>query len=157
MKPTAAGSSFSYICFAIYFICTFYSDLLNQKYKKYHVVFYFYLFYLAFDLSIYYKFTSGPLPILRCRTPEWIDNPFNMSGCEVLLSLCKGCLRCVAWFSYWFDNLDLITKGNTYRRCAASTTKKYTSVMIRVCHGRSRFLSCMYIHDKIKIVIPVLS
>ena len=27
------------------------------------------------------------------------------------------------------------------------TTKKYTSVMIRVCHNRSRFLSCMYIHD----------
>ena len=27
------------------------------------------------------------------------------------------------------------------------TTKKYTSVMIRVCHSRLRFLSCMYIHD----------
>ena len=27
------------------------------------------------------------------------------------------------------------------------TTKKYTSMMIRVCHSRSRFLSCMYIHD----------
>ena len=26
--------------------------------------------------------------------------------------------------------------------------KKNTSVMIRVCHSRSRFLSCMYIHDK---------
>ena len=26
------------------------------------------------------------------------------------------------------------------------TTKKYTFVMIRVCHSRSRFLSCMYIH-----------
>ena len=26
--------------------------------------------------------------------------------------------------------------------------KKYTSVMIRVCHSRSRLLSCMYIHDK---------
>ena len=25
--------------------------------------------------------------------------------------------------------------------------KKYTSVMICVCHSRSRFLSCMYIHD----------
>ena len=25
--------------------------------------------------------------------------------------------------------------------------KKYTSVMIRVCHSRSRLLSCMYIHD----------
>ena len=29
-----------------------------------------------------------------------------------------------------------------------TTTKKYTSVMVRVCHSRSRFLSCMYIHDK---------
>ena len=28
-----------------------------------------------------------------------------------------------------------------------STTKKYTSVMIRVCHSRSHFLSCMYIRD----------
>ena len=27
--------------------------------------------------------------------------------------------------------------------------KKYTSVMIRICHSRSHFLSCMYIHDKI--------
>ena len=27
-------------------------------------------------------------------------------------------------------------------------TKIYTSVMIRVCHSRSRFLSCMYIHEK---------
>ena len=26
--------------------------------------------------------------------------------------------------------------------------KKYTSMMIRVCHSRSRFLSCMYIHEK---------
>ena len=26
--------------------------------------------------------------------------------------------------------------------------KKDTSVMIHVCHSRSRFLSCMYIHDK---------
>ena len=34
VKPTAPESSFSYICFAIYFICTFYSDLLNQKYKN---------------------------------------------------------------------------------------------------------------------------
>ena len=29
----------------------------------------------------------------------------------------------------------------------ASLQKKYTSVMIRACHSRSRFLSCMYIHD----------
>ena len=29
-----------------------------------------------------------------------------------------------------------------------NTTKKDTSVMIRVYHSRPRFLSCMYIHDK---------
>ena len=34
-----------------------------------------------------------------------------------------------------------------FERHGASLQKKYTSVMIRVCHGRSRFLSCMYIHD----------
>ena len=34
------------------------------------------------------------------------------------------------------------------RSIVVNTTKKYTSVMIRVCHSRSRFLSCMYIHDK---------
>ena len=34
------------------------------------------------------------------------------------------------------------------KRLAMITTKKYTSVMMRVCHTRSRFLSCMYIHEK---------
>ena len=35
--------------------------------------------------------------------------------------MCRSCLRGVAWFSYWFDNLGLITEGNTYRSCAASS------------------------------------
>ena len=35
--------------------------------------------------------------------------------------MCRGCLRCVAWFSYWFDNLGFISEGNTYRRCVASS------------------------------------
>ena len=34
------------------------------------------------------------------------------------------------------------------RLARLSLQKKYTPVMIRVCHNRSRFLSCMYIHDK---------
>ena len=55
------------------------------------------------------------------RYPKGIDNPFNTSGCEWLLFVCRGCLRCVAWFSYWFDNLGFISEGNTYRRCAASS------------------------------------
>ena len=117
MKPTAPRSSFSYICFAIYFIFTFYSDLLNLKYKN--TLLHFILF--AIYLSIYYKFTSRPFANLEAPYPKGIGNPFNTSGCEVLLFVCRGCLCCVAWFSYWFDNLGFIYEGNTYRRCAASS------------------------------------
>ena len=63
-------------------------------------------------------------PVTRCfwhRYPKGIDNPFNTSGCEVLLFVCRGCLCCVAWFSYWFDNFGFISEGNTYRRCAAAS------------------------------------
>ena len=44
-----------------------------------------------------------------------------MSGCEYLLFVCRCCLRGVRRFSYWFDNLGLITEGNTYRRYTASS------------------------------------
>ena len=63
----------------------------------------------------------GALSRFVAPLPERDDNPFNTSGCEYLLFVCRGCLRCVSWFSYWFDNLGLITEGNTYRRCAASS------------------------------------
>ena len=53
--------------------------------------------------------------------PKGIDNPFNTSGCEYLLCVCRWCLRGVRRFSYWFDNLGLITEGNTYRRYTASS------------------------------------
>ena len=58
---------------------------------------------------------------LEAPHPKGIDNPFNMSGCEYLLFVCRCCLRGVRRFSYWFDNLGLITEGNTYRCCAASS------------------------------------
>ena len=93
-----------------------FSDLLNQNTKIPCCN----LFVLR---SIYpiYKSTALPLPILRRRTPKGIDNPFNTSGCKVLFFMCRDCLRCVAWFFYWFDNLGFISEGNTYRRCAASS------------------------------------
>ena len=97
-----------------------FSDLLNQKYKN-TLLRFILIYFFAFDLSIYYKFTSRPLPTLRRHTPKGTDNPFNTSGCEWLLFVCRGGLRCVAWFSYWFDNLGFISKGNTYCRCAASS------------------------------------
>ena len=46
------------------------------------------------------------------------------------------------------DNERKREKGQCYYPFSTLvTTKKYTSVMIPVCHNRSSFLSCMYIHD----------
>ena len=121
MKPTAPGSSFSYICLVIYFFVAFIFRSIKPKIQKYLAAIYSYLFYLAFDLSIYYKFTSRLFAYLRRCTPERIDNPFNMSGCEKLLFVCRCCLCCIAWFSYWFDNLGFTSEGSTNRRYAASS------------------------------------
>ena len=54
-------------------------------------------------------------------TREGLTTPLFTSGCKYLLFVCRSCLRAIAWFSYWFDNLGLITKGNTYLCCAASS------------------------------------
>ena len=113
VKPMAPGSLSHIFAFAIYFLLAFIFRSIKPKIEKYLAAIYPYLFYLAFNLSIYYKFTSCPLPILRRRTPKGIDNPFNTSGCEVLFFVCRGYLHCVAWFSYWFDNLGFFTNINT--------------------------------------------
>ena len=114
MKPTAPGSLSHIICLCDLFSFAFILISIKPKIQKYLAAIYSYLFYLAFDLSIYYNLSHVCLPILRRRTPEGIDNPFNTSGCEDWLSLCRSHLRCVAWFSYWFDNLGFISEGNTY-------------------------------------------
>ena len=107
--------------FAIYFYFAFISRSIKPKIQKYLAVFYSCLFYLAFDLSIYYNLFHVRSPILRRSYLKGIDNPFYTSGYEYLLFVCMCCLRSVAWFSYWFDNLGFITEGNTYHRCAASS------------------------------------
>ena len=44
---------------------------------------------------------------------------------------------------------SVLKAGSAQHEYKGSTLeKKYTSVRIHVCHRRSRFLSCMYIHDK---------
>ena len=52
---------------------------------------------------------------------------------------------CMSFQSFTFYFFISLSKALMY--VVINTTKKYTSVMIRVCHSRSRFLSCMYIHD----------
>ena len=119
MKPTAPGSLSHIFAFAIYFSFAFIFRSIKPKIQKYFAVIYSYNFIWR---SIYQSTTilcHVCLPILRRRYPKGIDNPFNTSGCEVLLFVCRGCLHCVAWFSYWFDNHGFISEGNTYHRCAA--------------------------------------
>ena len=117
VKPTAPGSSFSYICLAIYFSFAFLFRSIKPKIQKYFAALYF-----ICDL-----FIQSITTFLLSRTNFWrrypkgIDNPFNTSGCEWLLFVCRGCLHCAAWFSYWFDNLGFISEGNTYRRRVASS------------------------------------
>ena len=106
VKPTAPRSSFSYICLCdLLFSLHLFSDLLNQKYKntllQFNLIYFIWRFIDQFTTNL----SHVHLPSLRCRTLEGIDNPFNSSGCEVLLFVCRCCLRCVAWFSYWFDTL----------------------------------------------------
>ena len=38
-------------------------------------------------------------------------------------------------------------EGDSLPSSSPTLQKKDTSMMIRVCHSRSHFLSCMYIHD----------
>ena len=117
MQPTPPGLFFNIFAFAIYFIFLLFSDLLNQTYKN--ILLQFILFGVrSFNLL---QFMSRPLANFWRRYPKGIDNPFNTSSCEYLLFVCRCFLHSVAWFSYWLDNLGLITEGNTYRRCAASS------------------------------------
>ena len=111
MKPTTPGSYFSYICLAIYLSFAFLFRSIKPKIQKKYFVALYFIYDLLFQsiTNFWHRYSKGN------------DNPFNTSGCEVLLFVCRSCLRCVAWFSYWFNNLGLINGGNTYHRCAASS------------------------------------
>ena len=104
VKPTAPGSLSHIICLCNLFYLLFLFRSIKPKIQKYLAAIYF------IWRSIYQY-----LQLYHVRYPKGIDNPFYTWGCEYLLFVCRCCLRCVAWFSYWFDNLGFFTKGNTYR------------------------------------------
>ena len=110
VKSMAPGSLSHIICLCNLFYLHFISRSIKPKNTKIPCC---NLFCLAFDLSIFTTLSRSFAKFWR-RCPKGIDNPFNTSGCEYLLFVCRCCLRSVAWFSYSFDNLGLITKGNTY-------------------------------------------
>src|SRR3989337_1903825 len=123
VKSTAPGlfahhifsDLFCYLPFRLF--ATFIFRSIFPKTQKYFAALYFIRDLFIQSTTINLPSTSQFLAPL----PEGIDNPFNTSGCEYLLFVCRYRSRSVAWFSYWFDNLGLITEGNTYRCCAASS------------------------------------
>ena len=103
------------VFFLIYFLAIYFSFAFLFRSIKPKIQKNFAALYFIYDLL--FQSTTN----FWHRYPKGIDNPFNTSGCEVLLFECRCCLCCVACFSYWFDNLGFITKGNTYCSCAASS------------------------------------
>src|SRR3989337_1440424 len=109
VKSTAPGSLLYYICLRdLFLFCFYFSDLLVPKYKNtllQFIIIYFFSrsreIYLSNLLQFYLSFYLGG-----------IDNPSFTSGCKYLFFVCRYRLRSVAWLSYWFDNLGLITEGN---------------------------------------------
>ena len=69
MKPTAPGSLSHIFALAIYFFLAFKFRSIKPKIQKYLAAIFAYLFYLAFDLSIYYKFISRPFAYLEAPYP----------------------------------------------------------------------------------------
>ena len=79
----ALGSLSHIFAFAIYFFLVFIIRSIKLKIQKYLTA----IFPIYFIWRSIYQFTTNLyhvcLPILRRRTPEGIDNPFNTSGCRI--------------------------------------------------------------------------
>ena len=106
MKPTAPGSSFSYILLAIYFSFAFLFRSIKPKLQKYLVAIYF----IWRSIYQYLQLSHVRLPISSAVARKGLTTPLT-GRVPYLLFVCRCCLRS-AWCSYWFDNLDLITEGN---------------------------------------------
>ena len=76
------------------------------------------IYFISCSREIY---LSNLLQFYLSYYPGGNDNPSFTLGCKYLFFMCRYRLCSVAWFSYWFDNLSLITEGNIYRSCAASS------------------------------------
>ena len=117
VKSTGPGSLLYHICLRDLSLFAFIFRSINPKTQKYLAAFFCYLFYLMFLRDLFIQSTT----ILFIFYPGGIDNPSYVSGCKYLFFVYRYHLHSVVWFSYWFDNLGLITKGNTYCSCVASS------------------------------------
>ena len=117
VKSMTSGLFFIISSFAIYFYLLLFSDLLTQKHKN-NLLQFLFIYFISRSREIY---LSNLLQFYLSFYPWGTDNPSLTSGCKYLFFVYMSYLRGVAWFFYWFDNLGLMTEGNTYHCCAASS------------------------------------
>ena len=116
VKPTAPGSVSHIICLCDLFYLPFIFRSIKPKIQKYLAAIYF----IWRSIYQYLQLSHVRLPISGTATRKGSTTPFTRRVVSICY-LCAGAvLCCVAWFSYWFDNLGFISEGNTSRRCAAS-------------------------------------
>ena len=94
MKPMPPGLFLILFAFAIYFSFAFIFRSIKLKIQKYLAAICSYLFYLAFDLSIYYNLFHVRLPILRRRTRKGLTSPLTR-GVARICYLCAGAVYVV--------------------------------------------------------------
>ena len=94
VKPTAPESLSHIICLHGLFYLPFIFRSTKPKIQKYLAVFYFYLFYLSFDLSIYYNLSHVRLSILRRRTRKGLTTPLTCRVASICY-LCAGAIYVV--------------------------------------------------------------
>ena len=126
----------SLLYFPLRFYLLLFLDLLNEKYKNTLLQFIL-IYFISRSREIY---LSNLLQFYLSFYPWGIDNPSLTSGCKYLFFVCRSCLRGVAWFSYWYDNLGLITEGNTYHCCVASSLPLWGNTDIVQANIKRNFL-----------------
>ena len=117
VKSTALGSLLYHIFLRDLFLFSFIFRSIILKTQKYLAAV-FVIYFISRSSKIY---LSNLLQFYLSFYPWGIGNLSFTSGCKYLFFVCRCRSRSVVWFSYWFDNLGLITEGNTYRCCAASS------------------------------------
>ena len=98
VKPTAPGSLSHIFAVAIYFSFAFIFRSIKLKIQKYLAAIYSYLFYLAFDLSIYYNLSHARLPIFGIVTWKGLTTPFTRRVASIFY-LCAGAIYVVLFGS----------------------------------------------------------
>ena len=89
MKPPGPGSLSHIICLCDLFSFAFIFRSIKPKIQKYLAAIYSYLFYLAFDLSIYYNLSHARLPISGAVTRNGLTTPFTRRVASICY-LCAG-------------------------------------------------------------------